>query len=49
VDKDSWHGLFDTQAGPMAGVSSLSKKRAFIGGSAGGLGQKKQTESAWAK
>ncbi len=49
MDEDCWHGLFDTQAGPAVGVSSLYNKRAFIGGSAGGLGQKKQTESAWAK
>jgi hypothetical protein len=29
ADTDSWYGLFDTRAGPVAGVSSLSKKRAF--------------------
>jgi len=28
VDKDSWHGLFDTQAGPAVVVSRLSGKRA---------------------
>ena len=28
ADKDSWNGLFDTQAGPGAGVSRLSNKRA---------------------
>ena len=29
VDKDSCNGLFDTRAGPMAGVSCLLNKRAF--------------------
>jgi hypothetical protein len=24
ADKDSWHGLFDIQAGPAAGVSNVS-------------------------
>jgi hypothetical protein len=29
ADTDSCNGLFDTRAGPMAGVSRLSKKRAL--------------------
>ena len=28
ADTDSWHGLFDTQAGPIAGEFILSNKRA---------------------
>jgi hypothetical protein len=30
ADTDSWHGLFDTQADPVEGVFSLSKKRALF-------------------
>jgi len=30
ADTDSWHGLFDTQTGPRAGGSSLSKKRILL-------------------
>src|SRR4029450_8371614 len=30
ADTDSWHGLFDTQADPVAGVFSLSQKRAIF-------------------
>jgi len=31
MDEDCWHGLFDTQAGPAVGVSSLYNKRAVSG------------------
>jgi len=29
ADVDSWHGFFDTQAGPVVGVSGLCTKRAI--------------------